>query len=455
MKIVIVGGGQVGFNIASRLVEEGHDVVLVERDETILERATDELDIQGVRGHGARPGVLRQAGLDSAAMLVAVTDSDEVNMVACLNAAIFGPRSIIKIARVRDPGYLDERFFNDARVAIDLAINPERLTADKILRLLRLPAISEAMEFGERRFQLLGLPVVGTSPLAGLRFVDLVERFPDVKLLIAAIRRGEDLIIPTGSDVILPGDELYVATATDNAEALLAAIGVPVEPVRRVMIAGGTKTARFLARDLEDQGISTKLVEPDKRLCRWLAEELPRTVVLQGSPTDANLLRKENISEMEAFVALSADEEANVMAALLAKHLGAPRVIAITNRSDFLPILSAIGIDVSLSPRLAAVTSIMRFIRRGRVMAVRALGLHGQAEALEFEAQIGSDAVGTPLHSLRMPRHSLIAGVLRDDNVIVPQGDTVIEVGDHVIVVALKPAISDVERRFVRRVDRA
>ena len=453
MKVIIVGAGQVGFNIAARLVDEGHDVVIVERDETILNQATEHLDIQGVRGHGARPGVLRDAGLEAADMLVAVADSDEVNMVACLNAAIFGRPDIIKIARVRDPGYLDPQFFGDERVAIDWPINPERITAEKILQLLRLPAICEATDFGDHHIQLIGLPVNDTSPLAGLRLLDVGERFADADVLVAAIRRRGEVIIPTGTDVILPGDELYIPVDKNAATDLLGALGVAEHPARRVMIAGGTKTARFLAHDLEQSGVAPKLIEPDARLCRWLADELPKTVVIHGNPTDADLLREENIAEIDAFVALSADEEANVMSALLAKHLGAARVIATTNRADFLPILSAIGIDVSLSPRLAAVNSILRFIRRGRVMAVTSLGADDAAEAVEFETQHGSDAVGTPLHSLRMPRHSLVAGIARGEQVIIPRGDTVLEVGDHVVVVALKSVIPDVERRFVRRVE--
>lgn len=452
---MVVGAGEVGFNIAARLVGEGHDVVLIERDEGILNRATEGLDIQGLRGHGARPRVLEEAGIKDADMLVAVTDSDEVNMVACLNAAILGRPSIIKIARVRDQSYLDPRIFGDERVAIDLAINPERVSADKILSLLRYPEVIEMAEFAGGKVLLAGIEIGPISPLAGLRLIDLPEREFAADLLIAAIRREDRVIIPRGTDVILPGDDLYLAMPADEIEAVLATVGIKVQPVNRVAIFGGTKIGRFLAGDLAERGIKAKLFEPDPRLARWLSEQLPNAIIVQGNPTDAALLKEENVGEMQAVVACGRDEEVNVMSALLARRMGARRIIATTNRSDYQPLIKAIGFDVCISPRLVAVSSIMHFIRHGRVVAVRALGDDQQAEALEFEAQLTSDAVGTPLRDLKLPAGVVIAALLRGETVLIPRGQTVIEEGDHVLVVARTSAITEVERMLQRRVDRA
>ncbi len=455
MKVVIVGAGEVGFNIASHLVSEGQDVVLVERDEAVLAHATEGLDIQGLRGHGARPDVLEEAGISGASMLVAVTDSDEVNMVACLNAAILGPSDIIKIARVRAPSYTDPRIFGDARVAIDLAINPERVAADKILALLQLPEVTEVLDFADGKVRVMGLRIEPTSPLAGMRLIDLPDRLdPAVHLLVAAIHRDTEVIIPHGFDVILPGDEVYVVTSADNTKQALAEIGVTSAPIHRVMIIGGSQTGRFLAADLAAQGLKPKLIEQDPELARWLAEELPGTVVVTGNPTDADLLQEENAGEMEAFIACSRHEEANVMSGLVAKQLGARRIIATTNRADYLPVMKAIGIDVCISPRIDAVSSILHFIRKGRVSAVRALGQESTAEAIEFEAQLTSDVVGTPLHSLRWPKRALIAAIVREGDVLIPGGATVIEEGDHVVVVAHRSAIDEVEHLLSRRVDR-
>ncbi len=455
MRIVIVGAGEVGFNIASHLVTEGQDVVLVERDADVLERATEGLDIQGLRGHGARPEVLEEAGIAEASMLVAVTDSDEVNMVACMNAAILGRSDIIKIARVRASGYLHERIFNDPRVSIDLAINPERVSATKILALLAHPQVTEVIHFAEERVRVVGLRISPISPLAGMRLIDLPDRLDNVQILVGAIHRGTEVIIPGGFDVILPGDEVFLVADADETEPNLRAIGVPSTPIHRVMIVGGSPIGRFLAADLVKRGLQPKLIEPDATLCRWLAEQLPGVVVIHGDPTDAELLQEENVGEMEAFIACSKAEEANVMSAIVARRLGAKRVIATTNRGDYLPVMKAVGIDVVISPRLEAVGSILHFIRKGRVMAVRSLGEEQVAEALEFEAQLTSDVVGTPLMDLRLPKGALIAAILREDKVLIPGGRTVIEVGDHVLVMARREALDEVERIITRRVDRA
>lgn len=453
MKILIVGAGEVGFNIAARLVEEGHDVVIVERDETMLARATEHLDVQGLRGHGARPKVLEEAGIATADMLVAVTDLDEVNMVACLSAAILGNKKIIKIARVRDPGYTDARIFNDPRVGIDLAINPERETADKILTLLDYPDATEVVDFAGGRVQLVGLRVRPHSRLAGLRFLEMPERFTR-RVLIAAVHRGNEVIIPRGDDQILPDDELYLVVPRGQAIDLLGTLGAPVEPTTRVMIAGGSRLARFVAADLVARGLSPKIIEPDARRARWMSEKLEGALVLHGNPTDAVVLREENVGEMQVFIAASQVEETNVMAALLAQRLGARRVIATVNRMDYQPLARAIGVDVCISPRMAAVSSILHFIRRGRVVASRTLGEEQSAEAFEFEADPASEVVDVPMRDLRLPRGSLIACILREDEVIVPAGDSVIHAGDHVVVVATKQAIGKVEAFLARRVRR-
>lgn len=452
MRILIVGAGEVGFNIAARLVDEGHDVMIVERDEVRLNRATDSLDVQGLRGHGARPAVLEEAGIDQADMLVAVTNTDEVNMVACLVASILGKADIIKIARVRDASYLDERIFGDERVQIDLAINPERESADKISALLRFDAVTEVVDFDIARVQLVGVRVTDTSPLAGMRFMDLPGRF-DKKVLIAALHRGTDVIVPRGTDVILPGDEVYLVAPYGQGDALLSAIGVAPKPVTRVMIAGGTKMGRFVAEDLVARGITPTLIEPDVRLARWLGDKLEGVVVLHGSPTDTALLQSSNAAEMQAFIAASGDEEVNIMAALLAQRLGARRVVAVVNSVDYQPLAKAIGIDVCVSPRLTAVSSILHFIRKGRVVASRALGEDQSAEAIEFEAQMTSDVVNRPLSQLKWPREALVACIQRGDEAIIPSGSTVIQAGDHVLVVATQKAIPQVERLLARRRD--
>ncbi|MGK0361374.1 MAG: trk system potassium uptake protein TrkA [Bradymonadia bacterium] len=452
MRILIVGAGEVGFNIASRLVTEGHDVMIVDRDEARLERATSNLDVQGLRGHGARPGVLEEAGIDKADMLVAVTNTDEVNMVACLVASILGKSDIIKIARVRDPSYLDERIFSDERVQIDLAINPERECADKISAMLRFDAVTEVVDFDVARVQLVGFKIADTSPLAGMRFIDLRDRF-GARVLVAALHRGTQVIVPSGTDVILPGDEAYLVVPYGQGDTLLSTVGVKRTPVTRVMIAGGSKIGRFIAEDLVKRGVIPILIEPDPKLARWLGDQLEGVVVLHGSPTDTALLQSSHAAEMQAFIAASHDEEVNIMAALLAQRLGCRRVVAVVNSVDYQPLAKAIGVDVCVSPRLTAVSSILHFIRKGRVVASRALGAQQSAEALEFEAQLTSEAVGYPLNAIKWPRESIVACIQRGDEAIIPTGETVIQEGDHVLVVATQSAIPAVECLLARRQD--
>lgn len=252
----------------------------------------------------------------------------------------------------------------------------------------------------------------------------------------------------------MPGDEAYLVVPQGQAPVLLPTIGVHVEQASRVMIAGGTRLGRFLAADLAAQGIVPKLIEPDARRARWLSEQLEGVIILHGNPTDAAFLREENVGEMRAFIAAGQVEEVNVMSALLAQRLGARRVIATVSRMDYQPLARAIGVDVCISPRMAAVSSILHFIRRGRVVASRTLGEEQSAEAIEFEADEASEIVGIPMRDLRLPRGSLIACILRKDQVILPTGETIIQPGDHVVVVATKQSIGNVEKFLARRVRR-
>ncbi|MBU0551383.1 Trk system potassium transporter TrkA [Myxococcota bacterium] len=450
MKILIIGAGQVGFKIASRLVEEGHDVIMVERDAAALTRATDTLDIQGFKGHGAHPNVLDEAGIQDVDMLVAATDSDEVNMVACLSAAILGKEGVIKIARVRHPSYLDARIFNNNRVAIDLAINPERVAAEQIIELLRYPGATEMIDFAEGRVRIVALRVVPTSPLAGLRFIDFGERFSGLNMLIVALHRGDEVIIPRGPDVILPGDEIYVLLYAGEEDEILSKIGIKPVSVSRVIIAGGTVIGRFIAEALSARGLHPKLIEPDEKLALELADALPEVVVLHGDPTDVELLTQENISEMEAFIACGRNEEANVMSGLLAMRLGARRILATPNRGDYLPLMKSAGFDVCISPRQVAVDSILHFIRHGRVLAARALGEEYGAEAIELVAQAGCPMEDKPLSTMRLPPRTLIACIQRGAEVLIPRGNTAVQAGDHVLVVAQREELLEIEALFIK-----
>ena len=446
MKTLIIGGGVVGYNIASRLVEEGHDVTVVDADPSALERIDSHLDVSIIRGFGSRPDVLADADVKNVEMVVAVTNSDEVNMVACMNAGLMSQASVVKVARVRDPSYTDDQFLADDTYGIDLMLNPEQVTADRIASLLRYPGITDVSDFADGKVKLIGIRISPTSPFSGLRLMELRQRFPDSGFIVGAVVRSGDVIIPRGETVILPGDEVYLVTAIEDVDDALASAGLVTNPVRRVMILGGGRIGEFLALGLESRGIKPKIIEPDRERAVTLADRLPETTVIHGSPTDADLLMEENAGEMQAVVICSASEETNLMAALLAHQMGPSRIIAITNVVEYRTLIKTVGIDACLSPRLIAVSSILRFIRKGRVVAVQALGDGDAAEVLEFEAQLSSEAVGRALRDIRVPRGALIAAIVREETVLIPRGTTVIEEGDHIVVLAQKDAVGRVSQ---------
>jgi len=450
MRVVIIGAGAVGFNLAERLAAEQQDVVVVELDPRALRRVTDKLDVQAIEGRGSSPQVLLEAGIEEATLLIAVTDSDEVNMLACVVASACGRPSTIKVARVRDEVFFQDQRLQDrlARV-VDLHINPERVAAEKVLHVLSVPAATDVVWFADGKVQVIGLPITERSPLAGVRFADLAGIDPDRKLLVAAISRLDGVVIPKGSDRVCAGDTIYAVTQEHGAADVLRVCGYEMEPLRRVMIAGSTNVAVQVAKGLEAMGVATKLIERDKARCYQLADELSKAVILHGDPTDPSLLGEEFVDGVDAFVAASADEEENILSAVLARRLGAKRTIALTDKAAYLELIRAVGVDVVVSPRLAAVSSILQFVRRGRILSVAAFG--EEAEALEFEATEASSIVGKPLRKVRFPRGALVGAVFRKGQTVAPSGEDVIQAGDRVVVFALKAAIPDVERLIAKR----
>lgn len=448
MRIVIIGAGEVGFNIADRLAQEQQDVIVIEKNPKRIRLIEEELDVQIIKGTGSSPRSLAQAQVTKADMVIAVTDSDEVNLTACLLAESYS-RKLIKIARVRDPelasiAEMPEGF----RIQLDLTINPEAVAAEKILRHIALPCATEVLGFAGDQVQLIGLRVTESSPVAGIRLMDLRARQTETPLLIAALARRGKTIIPRGDDAMEPGDTVYAVTDPSSLRGVLAAFGANPAPAERVMVFGGTTIGHLVAQGLEKRGVSCKLIEPDAERCAELAEQLQRTVVLHGEGTDEELLREENVDGVDCFVAVSRDEETNLLAALLAKSMGAKSVIASTDNSAYFSMTSRIGVDIVISPRLLAVSSILHYVRRGKVLSVAAF--HDiQAEALEFVAMDHTEVVHKPLRTIRFPKGAIIGAVVRAGETIIPSGETVILPHDRVIVFALREAIPKVENALM------
>ncbi len=453
MRIIIVGAGEVGSNIAGRLAAEAKDVVVVDRSEQKIRAIREALDVSAVVGSGSNPRVLTDAGIVNAEMLIAVTDQDEVNLTAALVTAAYSPNTI-KIARIRSPDLMrDKKLLGYEGLRLDLAINPERVTAEKIHEVIRHPWAADLVGFADGRITLAGARILADSPLAGAQLKQLPERVPGRVPLIVAVKRRGNVIIPTGNDRVEEGDLIYVMAKTPQLDVLAELTGHHPRPIRSVIIGGASRVGRYLARELEaEHGVGVKLIEPDEHACRKAAEALPGAIVIHASITDEVVLRSEGIDACDMYVATSTEEELNILAALLAKRLGAGLVGTVSNRIDYQELVSTIGVDVLVSPRSAAVGSIMHFIRRGRVLRVTSFG-GGDAEAIEFEALPTSDVVGKPLKDVKFPKGAIIGAVVRTDEVIIPRGDDVINVGDRVIVFTLRKAIRKVERAMSVKIE--
>lgn len=445
MKIIIVGAGEVGYHIAGRLALENKDVVVVDRNMDSVRRVADYLDVQTIHGSGSSPVILEQAGIREAEILLAVTDSDEANLVACLMANILSPGTK-KLARIRGAdydAYHDQ--FRDKPPHIDTIINPEIEVVKTIDRLLRLPGAVDAGEFENGKIIFVGVRLDETARLINYRLSE-ISMMADVKrLLIVAIVRDEELIIPRGDDHLQPNDLVYFISEKSRLMENLNTFEKHVEPLKRVLIVGGGRIGLRLARLLEKRSISTRIIERDPQRCTALAEALSRTVVLCGDGSDQDLLSEENIRNMDAVVTLTNDEETNVLVSLLGRRMGARKAITKISRFNYFPLMTSIGVEQIVSSRLSAINTILQHIRRGKVLS--AMALKGeQAEVLEAEALETSAIVGKPLKQINFPKGSILAAIIRGEQVIIPSGDSVVEPHDRVIIFAKQEAISKIEK---------
>lgn len=450
MRIIIIGAGEVGYHIASRLIREQHDVVVVDQSAELSERVQEELDVMAFRGHGASPSTLEGAGVSQADMLIAVTSSDEVNLVACLLARQYGVPK--RIARINEPDFRDSPLVEAGKhIGIDLLINPSQAVAEEIRRLIKTPGAEEAADFLEGRVKLLSFRVKAPAPIVRQRLRDFTARFDAASppFLIAAIQRDQVTLIPKGDTLVEPNDHLLVIGKGELIWENLHLLGITARRARKIFIIGGGKVGLNVAQALEhdEADYDVKVLEQDTRRCRELADRLPRTLILQGNATDLKVLKEEGISDMDAVVVVTNDEGTNLIAALLAKTHGAQTVITLIKRPDLVPLVAALGIDAAISPRLITAGAILRHLRGGQVLSVFT-SITTEAETLEMVAMPRSKIVGRPLSKVKMPTGVLIGAVAHEDDIIIPGGDTVIQSNDRVIVFALPAVVPQVEKLF-------
>ena len=460
MKIIILGAGQVGRTAAQHLArEEANDVTVVDTDGELLRDLQDRIDIRTVQGNAASPSTLELAGANDADMIVALTNSDEVNMVACQVAwTLFGTRT--KIARIRSQSFTrrPEIFVSTEEqpptelsgFAVDMYLSPEESVTAYIERLVRYPGALQVVDFADSRVRLVGLRAVKGGLLVGQPIKAIRQHIPQVDARVAAIYRGELSIDPEGDTVIEHNDEVFFIAATQDIRNVMAEMRKTEDPVKRVVIAGGGNIGLRLAQKLEEDNHHVKVIERDSARARLVSEKLRNTIVLNGDAADEELLVEENIDSADVFCSLTNSEEANILSALLAKRLGAHRVMALITRPAYAELMQAGPIDVAISPQTVTIGSLLAYVRRGDVVMVHSLR-RGTAEAMETVAHgtRGGAVVGRAVEDIRLPEGARIITLVRGDQVIMAHHDTVVETGDHVILfVADKRHVEQVERLF-------
>ena len=450
MKIIILGASQVGSSVAENLASEANDITVVDVNPEPLRALQDHLDLRTVVGHGSHPDVLARAGADDADMLVAVTDDDETNMIACQVAySLF--HTPTKIARVRAASYLTARgLFCQEALPIDVLISPEQIVTEYISRLIETPGALQVLDFAEGRVRMVAVKAYRDGPLVGQALRTLGDSSTHADARVAAIFRDGNGILPDGDTIIQEDDEVFVVAAAEDTHAVMSELRQLDNPVKRIMLAGGGNIGRRLAASLE-KDYRVKIIERSPQLCRELSEELTSTIVLQGDAADEELLREENIDRIDAFCAVTNDDQVNILSAMLAKRMGARKVMSLINRSAYVDLVQSDTIDIAISPQQATIGTLLAHVRRGDVVVVHSLR-RGAAEAIEAIAhgdRRTSKVVGRTVGEVKLPHGTSIVAIARQDQVIMAHHDTLIEADDHVILVLLdKTRIPEVERLF-------
>ncbi len=441
MRIIIVGAGAVGYHLAERLALEGQDIVVIEADAEKAAELQSSVDCLVINGNGASRRVLEEAGIESTGLLIAVTNSDAVNILACQAAAGYQvPR---KIARVEDETLLTGHGIE----GVDLVIDPGAALARELVRLVHKGGVSEVVEFADGRLVLLGGWVQPDAPVAGMTLAELREQVTGWEWIVTAVVRNGETVIARGDTEIQEGDHVMVmCTGTHQAEAL-ALMGLEAHEPGKVMVLGGTRLADLTSRILAEEGVNTVLIDQDPDRCRRMASESSRLVVVCGDPTDPKVLEGEGVDAVDTVLALSGWDEINIVGCLVAKALGVEMTVARFHRFEFVGLLAGVGIDAGVSSRLAAANEILRFVRRGRIRSVTTFQ-DTAAEAIEIEVGGASEAAGRTLREVNLPRSAIVGGIVRDGVAFIPHGHTVVQPEDDLILVTLPDAIPAVERVF-------
>jgi trk system potassium uptake protein len=448
VKIVIIGSGDVGFDLSSMLAGEKHDVTVLDPEQSSLNRTAEHNDILAIQGSGTSAVDLLRAGVDQCDLVIAATSLDEVNMMASMMSKRLGAKKVI--ARIRNEEFsLPGSPILPSDMGIDVVINPELSVATEIVQLVKRSAASDVIDLASRQMQVIGIRINQESPIVGISLIEYSQRNKNIDFRVVAIQRGGITIVPSGSERIRSNDHIFVISLSENIQQIIRSTGTSEQDVKKIMIAGGTaigrKVAKLLCESRSDWNI--KLIEPDYELSYQIASSNKRILVLNGDPTDPRLLASEGIMDTDVFIAVTNDEESNIISCLMAKHLKVRKVIAMVSKSDYIPLSQTIGLDSSVNKKLSASNEIHRLVRGGNLLNTAAMnGL--DAEVLELKLNSKSRFINKPLAKLKLPHGCVIGGIISSGKAKVAVGSSIIQDGDSVLVFCQSHFIEEVSEAF-------
>jgi trk system potassium uptake protein TrkA len=451
MKILIIGAGAVGFSIAKQLSAEGHDISVVDVNPKLIRKISEKLDVSVITGNATSPSVLESAGVEGADMVLAVTTSDEVNIVTCILASKYGNDKKIKIARIRNSEFTSNKsILNDNGFCVDHMINPEHIIVESIIKILEAPGATFAVDFPIGDVILRGFHVPEDAPLVGLKFSELEDIEYTDSFLIVYIQRDDEMITPSHSTTILPDDTIFVLISKIGLPYFLPMVNRRADEVEKVIIYKASRTGMLLAERLENSPISVTIIEPEKDKAEMAAASLRTAVVLHGDATEIDVLKDAAVEITDIFIALSENEQTNLLTSLLAKKNGAKKTIVLTNEPELTHIINQVDVDVVVNPRLVTANEILQHVRRGQILSIAKLG-DSEAEAIELIAEEGSEIVKKPLQKIRFPKKTILGAIIRNNTMLLPKGIEAINPGESVVVFTLPDDIERVQALFSKK----
>jgi trk system potassium uptake protein len=449
MRVVVCGAGQVGVSIARQLALENIDVVVVDQSATLAQQLGDSLDVQAITGHASDPDILEQAGADEADMLIAATASDEVNMVACQVAhSLFNVPK--KIARIRTKGYMSENWramFSRDHMPIDVIISPEAEVARAVVRRVTAPGAFELIPLMDSKARLIGVRITDNCPVINTPLRQLTALFPDLQITVIGVHREDRHFIPDPDDQIFPMDRVYFIVAAEHMDRAMAAFGHQEQQARRVVVIGGGNIGMMMADALDSGNVSVRIIEMDKVQAESAAQYMQGSIVINGDALEPEILQEAGVHDADAVIAVTNNDQTNILASLMAKRAGAGRTISLINRASFSALVNPLDIDVVVNPREITVSTILRHVRRGRVREVHSIG-DGFGEVLEVDALATSAIVNKKVGELPLPEGAIVGAIMHNDEVVMPKPDTRIHEADRVVIFTEESVVRRVERLF-------